>query len=244
MSLVFIILMGCLVFSTAIISGVVGMAGGMVLLASMTFFFPLQTIIPLHGIIQLSSNLSRCFFLRRDINKEILSYFLMGAPLGTMGAYFLIDSIENKDIFFLLIVALIFYTLFKPKKLPPIHIPRIGFFPLGTLIGFAAPLVGATGPILAPFFLRDDLTKEEIVATKAAAQMFTHLLKVPLFIALAFPYGEYSLLLGIMILMAVLGTKCGVYLLGKVSQEIFVKVYKFALLISALRLLYKIFLEP
>ncbi len=232
-----------LTFLTAIISGVVGMAGGITLLSFMTFLLPLQSIIPIHGIVQLASNASRCFFLRRDIDKTITLYFFLGAPLGTFIAYVLIKEMPNKDAFFLLVVALIFYTLFKPKKLPALNMPKKGFFFLGALTGFMAPLIGATGPLLAPFFLREDLSKESIVATKASVQMFTHLLKIPLFIALAFPYHEYKLVLLFMVIAAILGTKVGVLLLGKVSKDIFIKIYKIALLFAACRLIYKIFLE-
>ena len=229
-------------FGTAIISGVVGMAGGITLLSFMTFLLPLNTIIPLHGIVQLFSNGSRCFFLRRNIDKTITLFFFLGAPLGTYLAYSLIKEVSNKNIFFLLVIALILYTLFKPKKLPPLIIPKKSFFFLGLLTGFIAPLMGATGPLLAPFFLREDLSKEAIVATKASVQMFTHLLKIPLFLAIAFPYQEYFPVLVLMVLGAILGTKVGVVLLGRVSKELFTKIYKIALLFAVCRLIYKIFL--
>lgn len=231
-----------LTFGTAIISGVVGMAGGITLLSFMTFLLPLSSIIPLHGIVQLASNSSRCFFLRKSVDKKITLSFFLGAPLGTFSAYKLIQEVPNKNVFFVLVILLILYTLFKPKRLPPLVIPKKAFFFLGLLTGFMAPLVGATGPLLAPFFLREDLSKESIVATKASVQMFTHLLKIPLFLAMAFPYQDYALVLILMVLAAVFGTKVGVHLLGKVSKELFVKIYKIALLFAVGRLIYKIFL--
>jgi hypothetical protein len=40
---------------------------------------------------------------------------------------------------------------------------------------------GAVGPLIARFFLRSDISKEELVATKAACQWAGHLVKIPLF---------------------------------------------------------------
>jgi uncharacterized protein len=102
------------------------------------------------------------------------------------------------------------------------------------------PLIGATGPLIAPFFLRDDLTKKEIVATKAIVQMFTHLLKVPLFISLSFSYEEYIFVIIAMVIGALLGTKWGVILLGKTSEILFRRIYTVALGLAAIRLLFKV----
>lgn len=237
-----IVFLAISVLLTAVISGVVGMAGGVTLLSLMTFFLKFEVIVPLHGIVQLTSNLSRFLFLKKFIHRKIALFFFIGAPLGTLLAYTIITSIPSKKYVFIPMACLIFYTLFKPKKLPPLMIPLWGFSFLGLLTGLLAPLIGATGPLLAPFFLRDDLTKEEIVATKAVAQMFTHLLKIPLFIKLAFPYQDYALPLAIMVVCAFIGTKLGVMLLGKVSEGLFKKIYQFALLIAGIRILTKIFL--
>ena len=242
MSILLTITLGLAVILTAIISGVVGMAGGVTLLSFMTFFLTIDVIVPLHGIVQLSSNLSRFLFLKDHVHKKITGTFLLGAPVGTFLAFYAIKSMPNKNIALGLIAILIFYTVFKPKKMPPIVLPIPGFFILGIITGILAPLIGATGPLLAPFFLRSDLSKEQIVATKAVSQMFTHLLKSPLFLSLAFPYLDYWQPLLVMVICAIIGTKLGVKLLGRVSEELFKKIYQIALLLAGIRILYKIFL--
>ncbi|MCF8059797.1 MAG: sulfite exporter TauE/SafE family protein [Bacteriovoracaceae bacterium] len=236
------LLLGFAVILTAIISGVVGMAGGVTLLSFMTFFMSMEVIVPIHGIVQLSSNFSRCFFLKDKIHKRISLFFFLGAPIGTMITFFLIKEIKHKEFLLIPMAILIFYTVLKPKKLPHIFIPHWGFLLLGILTGVLAPLIGATGPLLAPFFLRNDLDKEQIVATKAITQMFTHLLKIPLFLALDFPYQDYLFPLVFMVISAIIGTRIGVSLLGKVSEKIFILIYKIALLLAGIRILTKIFL--
>ena len=53
-----------LVFSallTSILSGVIGMGGGITLLAVMELFVPASALVPLHGSVQLMSNGTRVF---------------------------------------------------------------------------------------------------------------------------------------------------------------------------------------
>lgn len=242
MSLSLLILLSLATTLTAVISGVVGMAGGITLLSLMTFFLTLEQIIPLHGIVQLASNSSRTLFLRKNIHKKISFYFLIGAPIGTILAYQIISQVPDKKFFLIPVALLIFYTLFKPKKLPALMIPYWSFILLGILTGIMGPLVGATGPLLAPFFLREDLSKEQIVATKAVTQTFGHLLKIPLFLKLGFDYQSYWPLLIAMVVSAIIGTKLGVMLLGKVSEKLFKLTYQTALFFAGIRILYKIFL--
>ncbi len=234
------IALGLITIGTSIISGVVGMAGGIVLLSSMTFFMPLDHVIPIHGIVQLVSNGSRGLFLRKKIVKDIALHFMLGSPFGAYGAYLFLSHVQGAYWFYIPLLLLISYTLFKPDKLPAISIPTRGFFFLGILAGFLGPLIGATGPLLAPFFLRDDLSKEEIVATKAFAQIFTHIVKIPLFLGLSFAYEDYTLVIVLMVLGALLGTKIGVFLLNKSSERVFRVIYKSALGLAGLRILWKL----
>ena len=50
---------------TATISGVFGMAGGLILMGVLTTYLPVASAMVLHGFIQIISNASRAFLLRR-----------------------------------------------------------------------------------------------------------------------------------------------------------------------------------
>ena len=226
---------------TSVLSAVVGMAGGMVLLSIMTFFMPLNIIIPVHGLVQLTSNSSRTWLLRHKVIKPVLMFFLLGLPLGGLTATYLIKEVESKVVPLSLIVLLIFYTLFKPKKIPSINFPSWGFIFIGYIVGLLGPLIGATGPFIAPFFLKKEWTKEQIVATKASVQSFGHLLKIPIFLYTGFAYGEYALPIILMMVATLIGTRIGVHILGTLQDKIFRWIYKTALFIAALRLIYKIY---
>ena len=239
MSLVTLAVLTLAAFLTSIISAVVGMAGGVVLLSIMTVFLDLAVVVPVHGLVQLASNGTRGLSLWPHVEQRIIVPTLIGMPIGVFIAVRIIQAVDNREIFLLLIAALIFYVLFKPKRLPPLKIPFWSFGLLAIVVGILTPLVGATGPLMAPFYLRDDLSKETIVATKATAQAYGHLLKLPAFLYLGFDYGAWAVLIGAMILGVVVGTRYGVTLLARISERHFRFVFRAALFLAACRLVYK-----
>lgn len=225
-------------FFTSALSALVGLAGGTVLLSCMTFFFQHHELIPLHGATQVFSNISRTYLLRHYVNKKIFIYFLAGVPLGVFIGITLLKNFKIENYAYILIVILIFYTLFKPKNLPPIKIPIPAFFLLGVVTSLLGLLIGAVGPFQAPFYLRDDLNKNEMVATQAATQTIVHFCKIPSFLYLGFNYKNYWLLIIGLAIAATLGSDFGVKKLNSFSEEKFKLLFKIVLFISALRLLY------
>ena len=226
-------------FFTASISAITGMGGGIALLSIMTFLpYTHRQLVAIHGLIQLMSNSSRMYFLRENVDKKIVKSFLLGLLPSALIVMFLLKELGDLRRLQLLIAGLIFYVLFKPKKLKPLKIKKENFYILGLLIGFLGPLIGATGPFLAPFFLRDDLVKNEIIATKAAVQMLGHMIKLPIFIYAGFNYFDFSTEILGYLLLTIMGTRFGVYLLKLLSEQTFRLIYKGVLFLSALRILY------
>ena len=224
---------------TSVISAVAGMGGGVVLLSIMTFFLGIEVIVPIHGIVQLASNSTRTFSLLSNVKRNIFFPAVLTMPIGTYLSVQLIQSIQNREVLYFLIAGIIFYTLFKPKKMPSLQIPPWSFSILGFVAGFLNPLIGATGPLLAPFYLRDDLKKEEIIATKAAVQTFGHLIKIPAFLFLGFEYSKYALLILLMVIAVIFGTRFGIKILKGIDEKTFRLVFRGALFIAATRVLYK-----
>lgn len=104
-------------------------------------------------------------------------------------------------------------------------------------MGFLTIFVGATGPFLAPFMLRDDFEKESVIATKAACQMWLHLLKIPAFLSLGFDYRPHAPLLAVLVLAVIIGTYVGKTLLSRISPERFNILFQGLLVVIALYLI-------
>ena len=92
-----------------------------------------------------------------------------------------------------------------------------------------------------PFFLGKRFERRQIIATKAACQLATHLPKVALFALLGFegqdpfPYQDYTGVLAAMLLSVLLGVMIGKK--TQVNPSVFRRLYRGTLLILGLKLL-------
>lgn len=228
--------LGLFAILTSAISTFAGMGGGVLLFAVMATIFPLTMVVPVHGIVQFISNTHRAFMLKDYIKCSIVKPYMPGAILGAAIAMALLKNALNPKYAIFLLVLLIAYTLFKPKKLN-LPLPKTkGFFWLGLATGLLGMLVGAVDPILSPFFLRHDMSKEEIIANKTALQVIVHALKIPVFLGLGFDYIEFSGLMGILIVASLFGNKAGYHLLKFITQRVFQMIFKVALFLVGVRM--------
>ena len=67
------------VLATSILSGVLGMAGGMILMAILVSTMSVGAAMMLHGAVQAMANGSRSWFLRQHIQWRILPAYALGA---------------------------------------------------------------------------------------------------------------------------------------------------------------------
>ena len=241
-------------FITSIISAIIGMGGGVTLLGIMAIVIPEgYMVVALHGIIQLVSNITRTTIYREHVYQPILKKFFIGIVPGLLCAvliiiglinYFNLNSASELKIDFLkpLIGIYIIWFLYL-KKERRIQSDKI-FLLIGSLSGLVTVFIGAAGPLIAPFFIDRDLTKENIVATKAACQAIGHLGKMPIFI---YFFGvnylhHWSVLLPL-VLAVYFGTKIGKKSLGLLSEQFFKKLFRLVLTIIAIRLIVEQFLN-
>lgn len=230
-------------FVTSTISGILGMAGGILLLAIMfSVMESHQDVIPLHGAVQLLSNGTRAAAFRHDIDWRTVVRFSVGSLPGLVLGYLLLKTLGNmpeaKPYLRTVIGLYILIAAYLPK--PEKHTSRMVWydFPLiGFFAGAAGLIVGATGPLIAPLFARRDFVKERLVATKATCQMVTHFEKLLVFGAIGIDYQKFGVLLAGMGVAVVIGTLTGRRLIKHVSPELFVKLFKIALTVAGLKVL-------
>lgn len=232
--------------TTSVISATVGMAGGTVLLSILLLFFSPAISIPLHAANQFVSNFRRCWLLRESIRFEFFYPYAIGAVIGNTASAWIMQKTQAFEHAPVLIAVLILYTVFKPKRLPSFTPHRLGFLFVGLILGFLGMFLGATGLILGTCFVRDDMTKEEVMATQGAIQTISHILKVLGFLWIGFDYTPWLIPLALMSVATIFGTTYGVSLIRKMSQELFNILFRGVLVISAIQLLWswsKIFLS-
>ncbi len=232
---IIVLIVAC--FVTATVSAILGMAGGVTLLGVMTALLPAPVVVPLHGIVQLASNWTRTWAFRRHVRWSIFFAFMMPAVLGVAIAANIWADLKLtwfKAWIGAFILFFLVWRRYKPKLRNP---PLWSYGVLGLAAGLLAIFVGATGPFLAPFFLRDDFDNEEVIATKAVCQTWLHLLKIPAFLALSFDYTPYLAVLGALVAAVIGGTYFGKHLLSMISKERFVFWFQLVLALLAVYLI-------
>lgn len=227
-------------FLTSILSAIIGMAGGIVLLAVMLLFMNPLVAIPLHGAVQLVSNGSRTWIQRTHVDSAIVwRYALPLLPMGFAGL--LVARALSPPVARTLIGVFVLLATWSPALLTAgVHPERSDrhrrFFALGTVVGLLNVTVGATGPLIAPFFLNLGLTRHQIIGTKAACQALGHLAKLAVFGLAGFAFLAFALPLAALAAAVVAGTWVGSRILGHVSEIWFTRLYQVVLTLIALRL--------
>jgi uncharacterized membrane protein YfcA len=220
-------------FVTATVSAILGMAGGVTLLGVMTALLPASVVVPLHGIVQLASNWTRTWAFRKHVRWSIFFAFMGPAVVGVAIAASIWADLELTWFRAWIGAFILFFHVWRKYK-PKLRNPPIwSYAVLGLAAGLLAIFVGATGPFLAPFFLRDDFDNEEVIATKAVCQTWLHLLKIPAFLALSFDYGPYAPVLAALVAAVIGGTYFGKHLLSMISKERFVFWFQLVLALLA-----------
>ena len=222
--------------------------GGIILLGIMAIIIPEgYMVIALHGIIQLVSNTTRTYVFKVHLKKDILKEFGIGVMVGlsasaiiifTLIQLFNVESANQIKVDFLKPIIGLFIIWYLFLKGPKKEKHPKSFIGVGALSGVSSVFVGATGPLIAPFFLGAMLTKENIIANKAACQMMSHFGKIPLFIIFfKFNYIQsYDLLLP-MVVAVFVGTNVGKKILSFIPEKLFKQLFRLTLLLIAIRLI-------
>ena len=228
-------------FFTAILSAVLGMGGGMTLMVVMLQFLDPLLVIPLHGAVQLISNTSRVAIQRKHIRRGVvLCFAILLLPAGLLTLP-LAKQIPRDGLRLAIGVLVLAFTWLprarsSAESEAPVPTPRLRFLGLGAGAGALNVTVGATGPLIAPFFLNLGLTRHEVIGTKAACQVCGHTAKLIVFGLAGFAFQEYLLPLSLLGLAVIGGTLVGSRLLNRVSERAFVRLYKTLLTLLALRI--------
>ncbi|RFA25315.1 permease [Alkalilimnicola ehrlichii] len=223
---------------TSMITATLGVGGGVLLLAVLASALPPAAIIPVHGMVQLGSNIGRAVLLWRHINLQVLLFFAPGVLLGAWLASLVLIQI-SLSLLQLIIAGFILLLCWGPQ-LPKRGLGRTGTLAASTLTTFASMFVGATGPLVAAFVKQQQGGERfGTVATFAAAMTLQHAPKAVVYGAAGFAFREWLGLILLMIASGALGTWAGVRLLGRLNDRRFGQVFNLVLTLLALRLIWQ-----
>lgn len=164
-------------FVTAMLSGVFGMAGGLLLMGALALVLPVQAAFVTHGLLQLVANGWRAILHRRHVRWDIVGWYALASLVAALVVAVLAFT-PSKPLLFLLL-GLVPGLTWLPQRWISLDAarPPQAFLSGLTVTGLNLT-AGVAGPLLDIFFVRTELTRHAIVATKAATQVFAHLAKI------------------------------------------------------------------
>ena len=163
--------------STAFLSSIFGMLGGLILMGVLASILPIAAAMVLHGLIQLTSNGYRAWLNRAYINWPIIASLFIGNVIAMAGLVFVAFAPDRITV--LLALGLLPYIAWGLPKNWALDVTKkpVGVF-AGMVVVATNLLAGVGGPLLDVFFQRVALTRHQIVATKAFAQALGHISKI------------------------------------------------------------------
>lgn len=234
-----LIIIVCSAFVPAMISGIAGFGGALILLPVLTCFVGIHVAIPVLTIGQIFGNASRVWFGRKELRwKPILLFLLTALPFTVFGsvvfAYF-----DGKVIQTAVGVILLAVVINKRTGLIPHFIGLKGMPIGGMLTGFISGVAGSAGPLGAAFFLGLNLPAVAYIASEAVTALCMHLVKV-------FTYHKYEYIgtleirFGLLIGLAmILGSWVGNKTISKIPSDIFPIIIEVLLVASGVYMIIK-----
>lgn len=232
-------IVGFLVFCsamTSMLTATAGVGGGVLLFAIMAWVVPLTALIPMHGVVQIGSNIGRLLLMLRSVQLTILLPFLVGSVLGGALGAVVVVQLPPTAMQFALGAFILWAAWMKP---PSFAVDRRAIAGGGLVITFLTMFFGATGPLIASMLKLLRLDRLSLVATQAACSLAQHGIKVAAFGLLGFAFAPYLPLIIAMIGAGIIGTSIGSHLLRQTTDRRFHMLMSCALTVLAMGLLAK-----
>src|SRR5579872_4393537 len=180
MSLTAYALLGLTIVVSSFISGVFGMAGGMILLGVLLNFFDVASGMILFSIIQFCANGWRAVQWRQYVRWPIFFSYLAGAALA-FAVMYAIRFVPNKTMVYLSLGLMPFAIEALPRRVRPNIEWRGVPFVTGVLTTIIQVLAGLGGLFLDIFFQKSMLDRKTTNATKATVQSLSHIVRAGYF---------------------------------------------------------------
>jgi uncharacterized protein len=172
---------------TSFVSGIFGMAGGIMLLGVLLIYMDVAAAMILFGAIQMSSNGWRATLWMRYVDWQIVWRYMVGSTVMFL-LLRTVAVVPSKAIIYLGLGLIPFAADLLPKRLTP-DITRPGApYICGAFIIVLQLLAGAAGHILDIFFQKSHLDRKTIVATKAVTQVAGHVYRIIYFGSFEFAF--------------------------------------------------------
>lgn len=210
-------------FAAFLLSTVAGGGGSLILVPIVSFYLGAQAAAPAISLGNTINRPVRLILFWRHIDWDVTKYYVPGGVVGAVaGAYlFSAFSLEFLQIFIgLFLISTVFqYNFGRSQR--AFSVKALHFLPLGVIVALFSAIIGATGPVLNPFYLNYGLEKERMIGTKTINSFLVGLTKIGSYTFFGSLYGDlwwFGLLIGV---MAGTASYVGKRVLGEITVRTF-----------------------
>jgi uncharacterized membrane protein YfcA len=188
---------------------------------------------------------TRILLFRKHIDWKVVRYYLPSAILGALLGAWIFSEVDLTYLQ-IIIAGFLISTLWQfrlGKKKRSFTMPIRGFVPLGFAVAIISTIVGATGPVLNPFYLNYGISKEKLIATKAVNSFFLAIIQLSSFTFFGALHGKmwgYGLAIGA---GATIGNFIGKRWLKGISDQLFRQILIAFMAVSGLVMLIKLMID-
>jgi uncharacterized membrane protein YfcA len=166
--------------ATSFLSGIFGMAGGMILMGVLLALLTVPEAMALHAVAQMASNGWRGLLWIGHVRWRPVAAYASGCAVA-LAALSLVQFVPSKPFALLALGVSPFLVRLLPRSFRPDPQRLIDGVGYGAACMSLMLLAGVAGPLLDTLFLGGRLSRKQIVATKAMCQIFAHLAKLVYF---------------------------------------------------------------
>ncbi len=211
-------IIGVTIIFSSFVSGVFGMAGGMILLGVLLNYFDVSTGMILFSIIQFFANGWRVVQWRHYVLWPIFGWYFVGAVIS-FAVMWTIAFVPDKAMVYLTLGLMPFLVEALPASLRPnIEWRGVPFF-TGVVTTIIQILSGVGGLFLDIFFQKSMLDRKTTNATKAVAQTFSHVVRALYFGSLSGVADVPLWATGPAILLAIAGTSLAPFVVERMTDH-------------------------
>jgi uncharacterized protein len=220
MTLATLVLIGATIIVSSFLSGVFGMAGGLVLIGVLLNYFDVAPAMILFSVIQIFANGWRVVQWRQYVLWPIFGWYVLGAAIS-FSFLFSIAFVPNKAMVYLALGLMPFAVEALPATLRPNIEWRGVPFVTGVLTTVVQVLAGVGGLFLDIFFQKSSLDRKTTNATKAIIQTISHVVRGVYFVSLSGIEGVPFRLTIPAIVLAIGATSLAPYVIERMTDHSF-----------------------
>lgn len=228
-----------LAFFTSALTAALGLGGGVILLAIMPSYMPFTAAIPLHGAVQLASNISRFLTDMKHVRWDLVPIYALGALIGVALGYLLLGKIPETYLPLGLGMFILLITWTNLLKRFGRWVENLGV--IGSIQAFLSLFIGSTGLLSPPILLQKDLPKDEVIVTHAVHMSIMHSFKIAAFAAAGVAFWDYGALIIGMVPASFIGSWAGGKCRNLISEKQGRIILKVMITFLALNLIFSAF---